>query len=92
MMTLKEWLRYVEYRIPGHTQKKIAKMLGMTPSTFNRIVNGKVRPSPRNAYSIEKASGGKVLADQILRKAWEKEVKVQEIKIPQERDNIGVEK
>jgi DNA-binding transcriptional regulator YdaS (Cro superfamily) len=81
-MTLKEWLRYIEYHLPGHTQKKVAKLLNMTPHTLNRIVNGKVRPSVRNAYCIEKASGGRVLADHILRKAWEKEVKVQEIKIP----------
>lgn len=60
-MTINEWLKSI-----GWTQSRLAEELGMTRSYINLVCKGKKGASPQVAYAIQKLSGGKVSAQEIL--------------------------
>jgi transcriptional regulator with XRE-family HTH domain len=71
-MELSEYLYMRKQENPKFTQKEFFTQLGITHATFYRIVTGKQLPASKLAWKIEKLTGGKVKAWDIILKALER--------------------
>lgn len=60
-MTLKEWLK-AENKIPY----LFAKEIGISKSKMYRVLNGEVTVTDSFAYQLERITGGKVTASEVI--------------------------
>ena len=66
-MDLKEYIFYEGRKDKTFTQKKMAQMLGLSPSRFSQIVTGRIGISGCVAYKIEQLTEGKVSGWELIK-------------------------